>query len=128
MYPGATEEVCGPVIEKESGLKWKKDFWIGYSPERVNPGDKKHTIDKVIKVVSDDSPESLELITHVYGRVISAGVYKAPDIKTAEAARVIENIQRDINIALMNDLALIFHKLGLDTKEVLRVSNTKWNF
>ncbi|MFZ8858981.1 MAG: nucleotide sugar dehydrogenase, partial [Thermocrinis sp.] len=109
VYPGATEEVCVQILEKESGLKWKQDFFVGYSPERVNPGDKEHTIEKVIKVVAGDTPETLELIAEVYGTVVKAGVYKAPDIKTAEAAKVIENIQRDINIALINELALIFH-------------------
>ncbi len=128
VYPGATEEVCIPIIEKESGLRWKRDFWIGYSPERVNPGDREHTIERVVKVVSGDTPQTLELVASVYGKVIKAGVYKAPDIKTAEAAKVIENIQRDINIALMNELAIVFHKLGLDTKEVLKASRTKWNF
>ncbi len=128
VYPGATEEVCVPVIEKESGLKWKRDFWVGYSPERVNPGDREHSIERVVKIVSGDTPETLELVASVYGKVIKAGVYKAPDIRTAEAAKVIENIQRDINIALMNELALIFHKLGLDTKEVLNAAKTKWNF
>jgi len=128
VYPGATEEVCVPVIEKESDLRWKRDFWVGYSPERVNPGDREHTIDRVVKVVSGDTLQTLELVASVYGKVIKAGVYKAPDIKTAEAAKVIENIQRDINIALMNELALIFHKLGLDTKEVLKAAKTKWNF
>jgi len=128
VYPGATEEVCVPVIEKESGLRWKRDFWVGYSPERVNPGDREHTIDRVVKVVSGDTLQTLELVALVYGKVIKAGVYKAPDIKTAEAAKVIENIQRDINIALMNELALIFHKLGIDTKEVLKAAKTKWNF
>jgi len=128
VYPGATEEVCIPVIEKTSGLKWKKDFWVGYSPERVNPGDKEHTIDKVVKIVSGDTPESLEIISAVYGKVTKAGVYKACDIKTAESAKVIENIQRDINIALMNELAIIFHKMGIDTKEVLKAAYTKWNF
>ncbi|ACI20457.1 nucleotide sugar dehydrogenase [Thermodesulfovibrio yellowstonii] len=128
VYPGATEEVCVPVIEKESGLRWKRDFWIGYSPERVNPGDREHNIERVVKIVSGDTPQTLELVASVYGKVIKAGVYKSPDIKTAEAAKVIENIQRDINIALMNELALIFHKLGLDTKEVLNAAKTKWNF
>jgi len=128
VYPGATEEVCIPVIEKTSGLKWKKDFWVGYSPERVNPGDKEHTIDKVVKIVSGDTPETLEIISAVYEKVIKAGVYKACDIKTAESAKVIENIQRDINIALMNELAIIFHKMGIDTKEVLKAAYTKWNF
>ncbi len=128
VYPGATEEICVPVIERESKMKWKKDFWIGYSPERVNPGDKKHTITDVVKIVSGDTPETLELVANVYGKVINAGVYRAPDIRTAEAAKVIENIQRDINIALMNELAMIFHKLGLDTKEILKAAATKWNF
>lgn len=128
VYPGATEEVCIPAIEKESGLRWKRDFWVGYSPERVNPGDREHSIDRVVKVVSGDTPQTLELVESVYGKVIKAGVYKSPDIKTAEAAKVIENIQRDINIALMNELAIVFHKLGLDTKEVLKASRTKWNF
>jgi UDP-N-acetyl-D-galactosamine dehydrogenase len=128
VYPGATEEVCVPILEKESGLKWKRDFFVGYSPERVNPGDREHTIERVIKVVAGDTPETLELIAEVYGTVVKAGVYKAPDIKTAEAAKVIENIQRDINIALINELALIFHRLGLDTKEVLKAAGTKWNF
>lgn len=128
VYPGATEEVCVPVIEKASGLEWKRDFWVGYSPERVNPGDREHTIERVVKVVSGDTPQTLELVSSVYGRVIKAGIYRALDIKTAEAAKVIENIQRDVNIALMNELALIFHKLGLDTKEVLNAARTKWNF
>jgi UDP-N-acetyl-D-galactosamine dehydrogenase len=115
-------------LEKESGLKWKQDFFVGYSPERVNPGDREHTIERVIKVVAGDTPETLELIAEVYGTVVKAGVYKALDIKTAEAAKVIENIQRDINIALINELALIFHRLGLDTREVLKAAGTKWNF
>jgi len=128
VYPGATEEVCIPILERESGLRWKRDFFVGYSPERVNPGDRDHTLEKIVKVVSGDTPETLELIAQVYGTIIKAGIYKAPDIKTAEAAKVIENIQRDINIALMNELSLIFHKLGLDTKEVLKAAGTKWNF
>jgi UDP-N-acetyl-D-galactosamine dehydrogenase len=107
----------------EAGL-----FFVGYSPERVNPRDKEHTIEKVVKVVAGDTPETLELVAEFYGTVVKAGVYKAPDIKTAEAAKVIENIQRDINIALINELALIFHRLGLDTKEVLKAAGTKWNF
>jgi len=128
VYPGATEEVCIPILERESRLRWKKDFFVGYSPERVNPGDKEHTLDRIVKVVAGDTPETLELIADVYGTVVKAGVYKAPDIRTAEAAKVIENIQRDINIALINELTLIFHKLGLDTKEVLKAAGTKWNF
>lgn len=110
------------------GLKWIRDFHVGYSPERVNPGDRNHSIENVVKVVSADSEEVVELLCRIYGSVVKAGVYKAPNIKTAEAAKVIENIQRDLNIALMNELAIIFHKLGLDTKEVLETASTKWNF
>ena len=128
VYPGATEEICVPILERESGLKWKKDFWVGYSPERVNPGDKEHTIDKIVKVVAGDSEYSLNIISEVYGSVIGAGIYRAPSIRVAEAAKVIENVQRDINIALMNELAIIFDKLGLETKEVLKAAYTKWNF
>ncbi len=128
VYPGLTEEICIPIIEKKSGLKWKKDFWVGYSPERVNPGDREHTIDKIKKVVAGDTPQTLEFLSKLYGSVISAGIYKAPNIKTAEAAKVIENTQRDLNIALINELSIIFHKMGLDTKEVLEAASTKWNF
>jgi UDP-N-acetyl-D-galactosamine dehydrogenase len=128
VWPGLTEEVCVPILEKESGLKWKQDFFVGYSPERVNPGDKEHTIEKIVKVVAGDTPETAQFLAELYGAVIPAGVYVAPDIKTAEAAKVIENIQRDINIALMNELSLIFHRLGIDTKEVLKAAGTKWNF
>jgi UDP-N-acetyl-D-galactosamine dehydrogenase len=128
VYPGATEEVCVPILEKESGLVWKKDFFVGYSPERINPGDKEHTLEKIVKVVAGDTPETLELLASVYGKIISVGIYKAKDIRTAEAAKVIENIQRDINIALMNELAMLFEKLGLDTKSVLEAASTKWNF
>ncbi|RMH07865.1 MAG: nucleotide sugar dehydrogenase [Aquificota bacterium] len=126
VYPGATEEVCVPILEKESGLRWKRDFFVGYSPERVNPGDKEHTIDKVVKVVAGDTPKTTELLAKVYGTITQ--VYVAPDIKTAESAKVIENIQRDINIALINELAMIFHKIGVDTQEVLKAASTKWNF
>ncbi|WP_353684457.1 nucleotide sugar dehydrogenase [Thermodesulfovibrio sp. 3907-1M] len=128
VYPGATEEICVPILEKESGLKWKEDFWVGYSPERVNPGDKEHTIEKIVKVVAGDTEYSLEKIAEVYGSVIGAGIYKAPSIRVAEAAKVIENTQRDINIALMNELAIIFDKMGIDTREVLKAAYTKWNF
>ncbi len=128
VYPGATEEVCVPILEKESGLIWKRDFFVGYSPERVNPGDREHTIENVVKVVSGDTEHTIELVASVYARVIKAGVYRAKDIKTAEAAKVIENIQRDINIALMNELAMIFGRMGLDTKQVLEAASTKWNF
>ena len=128
VWPGLTEEVCVPILEKESGFKWKRDFFVGYSPERVNPGDKEHTIEKIVKVVAGDTPETANFLAELYGAVIKAGVYVAPDIKTAEAAKVIENIQRDINIALVNELALIFHRLGIDTREVLKAAATKWNF
>ncbi len=128
VYPGLTEEECVPILEKESGLIWKKDFNIGYSPERVNPGDKQHTIDKIKKVVAGDTPEVTEFLAQLYGSVIIAGIHKAPDIKTAEAAKVIENTQRDLNIALMNELSIIFNKMGIDTKAVLEAAGTKWNF
>jgi len=128
VYPGLTEEECVPILEQESKLKWKKDFNVGYSPERVNPGDKEHTIDKIIKVVAGDTPEITEFLAKLYGSVITAGIHKAPNIKTAEAAKVIENTQRDLNIALMNELSLIFNKMGIDTKEVLEAASTKWNF
>ena len=128
VYPGATEEVCIPIIERESGLKWKTDFFVGYSPERINPGDKERTVTKIVKVVSGDTPETLEKVKEIYGAVITAGVYPASSIKVAEAAKVIENTQRDLNIALMNELAVIFHKIGIDTNEVLKAAGTKWNF
>lgn len=128
VYPGATEEVCIPIIERHSGLKWKQDFFVGYSPERINPGDKERTVTKIVKVVSGDTPETLAKVREVYGAVITAGVYPASSIKVAEAAKVIENTQRDLNIALMNELAIIFHKIGIDTLEVLQAAGTKWNF
>ncbi|WP_172204668.1 nucleotide sugar dehydrogenase [Niveibacterium sp. COAC-50] len=128
VYPGATEEVCIPIIEKHSGLKWKEDFFVGYSPERINPGDKERTLTRIVKVVSGDTPATLEKVQALYGAVITAGVYPASCIKVAEAAKVIENTQRDLNIALMNELALIFHKIGIDTLEVLKAAGTKWNF
>jgi UDP-N-acetyl-D-glucosamine/UDP-N-acetyl-D-galactosamine dehydrogenase len=128
VYPGATEEICIPVIEKHSGLKWKRDFFVGYSPERINPGDKERTVTKIVKVVSGDTPETLERVASVYGSIITAGVYPATSIKVAEAAKVIENTQRDLNIALMNELSLIFHRIGIDTLDVLKAAGTKWNF
>lgn len=128
VYPGATEEVCIPIIEKHSGLKWKKDFFVGYSPERINPGDKDRTLTKIVKVVSGDTPETLERVKEVYGSIITAGVYPASSIKVAEAAKVIENTQRDLNIALMNELAIIFDRIGIDTLEVLQAAGSKWNF
>ncbi|MCS6944491.1 MAG: nucleotide sugar dehydrogenase [Sutterellaceae bacterium] len=128
VYPGATEEVCIPVVEKYSGMKWKRDFFVGYSPERINPGDKEHTLTRIVKVVSGDSPETLARVADMYGSIIGAGIYRASSIKVAEAAKVIENTQRDLNIALMNELALIFHRIGIDTLEVLQAAETKWNF
>lgn len=128
VYPGVTEDICVPIIEKNSGLRCGKDWKIGYSPERINPGDREHTIEKVIKVVSGMDKESLDKIAGVYSSIVKAGVYKAQNIKTAEAAKVIENIQRDLNIALMNELSLIFSRIGLNTKEVLDAAGTKWNF
>jgi len=128
VYPGATEEVCIPILEKVSGMKWKKDFFVGYSPERINPGDKERTVTKITKVVSGDTQETLDTVAKVYGSIITAGVYPASSIKVAEAAKVIENTQRDLNIALMNELSLIFHRIGIDTLEVLKAAGTKWNF
>jgi len=128
VYPGLTEEECIPVLEKTSGLQWKKDFFVGYSPERINPGDKNRPLQKIRKIVSGDTPETLEMLSSLYGSVVEAGVYKAPDIRTAEAAKVIENAQRDLNIAFMNELAIIFDRMDLDTREVIKAASTKWNF
>jgi UDP-N-acetyl-D-galactosamine dehydrogenase len=128
VYPGATEEVCIPVLEQHSGLHWKKDFFVGYSPERINPGDKQHTLAKIVKVVAGDTPQTLERMVEIYGSVVAAGVYRASSIKVAEAAKVIENTQRDLNIALVNELSIIFHQIGIDTLEVLEAAGTKWNF
>jgi UDP-N-acetyl-D-galactosamine dehydrogenase len=128
VYPGATEEVCVPILEKHSGLTAGKDFFVGYSPERINPGDKEHTFKKIVKVVSGQDENTLSIIADVYGSVVEAGIYRAPSIKVAEAAKVIENTQRDLNIALMNELAIIFDKLNIDTTEVLKAAATKWNF
>ncbi|MDD5675393.1 MAG: nucleotide sugar dehydrogenase [Chitinivibrionales bacterium] len=128
VYPGVTEDECVPVLEKFSSLKWKKDFFVGYSPERINPGDKEHTVAKIKKIVSGDCAESLDKIAAVYSTAITAGVYRAASIKVAEAAKVIENTQRDINIALMNELRLIFDKMGISTRDVLEAAKTKWNF
>ncbi len=128
VYPGATEEVCVPIIEHHSGLSWKQDFHVGYSPERINPGDREHTLTRIVKVVSGDSEATLERVAAMYSSVITAGVHKASSIKVAEAAKVIENTQRDLNIALMNELSLIFHRIGIDTGEVLAAAGTKWNF
>jgi UDP-N-acetyl-D-galactosamine dehydrogenase len=128
VYPGATEEVCIPVLERESGMKWKQDFFVGYSPERINPGDREHTLTTVLKVVAGDTPETLEKVAALYERIVKPGVHRASSIKTAEACKVIENTQRDLNIALMNELAIIFDKIGIDTTEVLEAAGTKWNF
>ncbi|WP_436867726.1 nucleotide sugar dehydrogenase [Staphylococcus shinii] len=128
VYPGATEENCVPVLEKHSGLVCGNDFFVGYSPERINPGDKVHTFETITKVVSGQTPEVLDIVAEVYSSVVIAGVHKASSIKVAEAAKVIENTQRDVNIALMNELAIIFGKLNIDTNEVLKASGTKWNF
>jgi UDP-N-acetyl-D-galactosamine dehydrogenase len=128
VYPGVTEEVCVPILEKKSGMKAGVDFKVGYSPERINPGDREHTLEKIVKVVSAQDAESLEIVANTYALVVKAGIHRAPSIKVAEAAKVIENTQRDLNIALMNELALIFHRLGIDTKSVLDAAGTKWNF
>jgi len=128
VYPGCTEEVCLPVIEEESGLKAGRDFKVGYSPERINPGDTEHTLAKVTKIVAGQDEETTQKLAAIYGLVVKAGIYKAPTIRTAEAAKVIENVQRDLNIALMNELAVLFHRMGLDTQEVLKAARSKWNF
>ncbi len=128
VYPGVTEDICTPLLEKHSGLIRGKEFKVAYSPERINPGDREHTLRKVVKVVSADDPETLEAVAGVYGMIVDAGVYKAESIKVAEAAKVIENTQRDLNIALMNELSIIFHRIGIDTVSVLKAAATKWNF
>ncbi|CAL2092786.1 nucleotide sugar dehydrogenase [Tenacibaculum sp. 190524A02b] len=128
VFPGCTEEVCVPILEKISDLKFNKEFTVGYSPERINPGDTKHTFTKTKKIVSASTPESLELVSSVYETVVTAGVHKAPSIKVAESAKVVENVQRDVNISLMNELSNIFSRLGINTKEVLEAAGTKWNF
>lgn len=128
VYPGVTEDICVPILEKESGMIWKKDFHVGYSPERINPGDKEHTLTKIVKVVSGDDEQTLETVATLYESIVNAGVHRTRTIKEAEAAKVIENTQRDLNIALMNELALIFDRLGIDTKNVLEAAGSKWNF
>ena len=128
VYPGATEEVCIPELERASGMKWKEGFFVGYSPERINPGDKEHTLTRIIKIVSGDTPETLAKLAEAYGTVVKAGIFQASSIRVAEAAKVIENSQRDLNIAFMNELAIIFNRMGLDTAEVLEAAGTKWNF
>lgn len=128
VYPGATEEVCIPVLEKVSGLRFNQDFFAGYSPERINPGDKEHRVTNILKITSGSTPEVADVVDEVYNLIIRAGTHKAPSIKVAEAAKVIENTQRDVNIALINELALIFNKMGIDTEDVLKAAGTKWNF
>jgi UDP-N-acetyl-D-galactosamine dehydrogenase len=128
VYPGCTEEICIPALERESGLRAGRDFKVGYSPERVNPGDTEHTLETVKKIVAGQDEETGEILTGVYGLVVKAGIYRAPSIRVAEAAKVIENIQRDINIALMNELAVLFHRVGLDTAQVFKAARSKWNF
>jgi len=128
VYPGATEEVCVPILEQESAMKWRVDFNVGYSPERINPGDREHTLTRIVKVVSGDTDATLDKVAALYESIISAGVHRASSIKVAEAAKVIENTQRDLNIAFMNELAIIFNRLGIDTMEVLEAAGTKWNF
>jgi UDP-N-acetyl-D-galactosamine dehydrogenase len=128
VYPSATEEVCVPELEKASGLTFNRDFFAGYSPERINPGDKTHRLPDIVKVTSGSTPEAADLIDAVYARVITAGTHRASSIRVAEAAKVIENIQRDVNIALINELAMLFKELGLETREVLEAAGTKWNF
>ena len=128
VYPGATEEICIPLLEENSKLKFNKDFFVGYSPERINPGDKEHTLKNIVKVTSGSTPETAQIVDDLYGSIIDAGTYRATSIKVAEAAKVIENTQRDINISLINELAQIFHKLDIDTEEVLLAAGTKWNF
>ena len=128
VYPGATEDVCVPVLEKFSGKKWKKDFFVGYSPERINPGDKQHTLSSIKKIVAGDTPSTLATLSKLYGSIIHAGIHEAESIKVAEAAKIIENTQRDINIALINECSMIFHRMDIDTNAVLEAAGTKWNF
>ena len=128
VYPGCTEEDCVPILEQESGLTYLEDFTVGYSPERINPGDKEHTVDKILKIVSGSDPETLKVVSGVYGDIITAGIYEAASIKVAEAAKVIENSQRDVNISFVNELSIIFRRMGIDTQDVLEAAGTKWNF
>lgn len=128
VYPGATEEICVPIIERESGLRFNRDFHAGYSPERINPGDKQHRLETITKITSGSTPEAADFVDELYREIVTAGTHKTTSIRVAEAAKVIENTQRDVNIALINELALIFHRLGIDTHEVLEAAGTKWNF
>ncbi|RMF68652.1 MAG: nucleotide sugar dehydrogenase, partial [Alphaproteobacteria bacterium] len=128
VYPGATEEICVPVLEEVSGLHFNRDFFVGYSPERINPGDREHRLETIVKITSGSTPEAADFVDALYRRIVEAGTHKAPSIRVAEAAKVIENTQRDLNIALVNELAQLFHRLGLDTTDVLTAAGTKWNF
>lgn len=128
VYPGATEEICVPALERASRMKWRESFHVGYSPERINPGDKQHTLSKIVKLVAADDDATLSRVAELYGAIVQAGVHRVSSIKVAEAAKVIENTQRDLNIALINELAIIFHRMGIDTQEVLAAAGTKWNF
>ncbi len=128
VYPGVTEEICGPILEKESGMKCGTDFYLGYSPERVNPGDKKHTIDKIVKVVAGQDAKTTDTLCELYGSIVTAGIHRAPDIKTAEMSKAIENAQRDLNIAYVNEVSMLCHKIGINTSDVLEAAATKWNF
>ena len=128
VYPGATEEICIPALEQASGLTWKRDFFVGYSPERINPGDREHGLTRVMKVVAGDTPDTLDKVARLYEMIVEPGVHRCSSIKAAEACKVIENTQRDLNIALMNELSIIFERIGLDTQEVLEAAGTKWNF
>ena len=128
VYPGCTEEICVPILEADSSLTWKKDFHIGYSPERINPGDGAHGLAQIVKIVAGDTPATLDTLANLYGRIIEAGIHRAPSIAVAEAAKVIENVQRDINIGLMNELSMICRRIGIDTHDVLEAAGTKWNF
>ncbi len=128
VFPGCTEEVCVPILERESGMAWKKDFFVAYSPERINPGDKLHRLETIVKVVAGDTPETLERVAGIYEKIVEAGVHRVEGIQIGEAAKVIENTQRDLNIALMNELAIIFNRMGIDTNQVLEAAGTKWNF
>ena len=128
VYPGVTEEICSPILEEVSGLKLNEDFYIGYSPERINPGDKTHTVENIPKITSGSTPEAAEVIDNLYNSVLLNGTHKAPSIKVAEAAKILENTQRDVNIAFMNEIAIVFNALGIDTTDVLKAASTKWNF
>ena len=128
VYPGLTEDICIRILEQHSNGKWKTDFFVGYSPERINPGDKVRSVRNIVKVVSGDSEKTLKLLSNIYGKIIDAGIHQAPSIKVAEAAKIIENTQRDINIALMNEMAIICDKLNIQMGDVLSAASTKWNF